>query len=659
MIELAGDVIFMTDADGRFTFVNGRVQTLLDYSPDEVIGHHFLNFVAPHWRRVVEEFYKRQFREHILESTLEFEVQTKAGDMKWVEQVAILKIRENQIVGFQATVRDICSRKQMEAELANERDLLITLIDTIPDFIYVKDANRRIVLNNKAHAEYIGAKTREKSIGKTDAEFYPEEIANKIEVDDRRVLEEGVSIINVEEQISDSDWVLTSKIPLRDENGNIHRLMGISRKITEYKRLQAELSKHLEQVTIVQGINRELTKTLNLKHVLQLTMDIVLRLTGADTGFVALTDDTGEMRIVESTGHYSHETSLPYTNTPDELVSRAIREKQPAFVMDLSKEDAYYSLQKGTCAQLAVPLLSQDKVLGVICLETQHPGYFSAETVALLHLVTDPVMIAIENARLHAMLEERLEEISNLYVEVSRLEQLKSDMIRIAAHDLRNPLQIIFSYLGILRMTIANQLDTKNKGRFEQLHVAAKRMEHIIDNILSLQRIEESVTGNLDEVIDLVGLTHRVFEEYHHQAADKKQIFTFNPAEAVLNVKADTAQLREAIANLIGNAIKYTPEGGEVHVRLEKLDGTARFEVEDSGYGIPEEMQQNLFKAFYRAQSEETIGIEGTGLGLYLVKNIIERHNGELFFHSTYGEGSIFGFVFPLAEPPIEKARIQ
>jgi signal transduction histidine kinase len=109
-------------------------------------------------------------------------------------------------------------------------------------------------------------------------------------------------------------------------------------------------------------------------------------------------------------------------------------------------------------------------------------------------------------------------------------------------------------------------------------------------------------------------------------------------------VKGDIAQLREAMDNLIGNAIKYTPDKGSITVRLRVNGDSAIFEVKDSGIGIPKDQQARLFQPFFRVKSSETAKIEGTGLGLHLVKNIVERHQGKMRVHTVYGEGSTFGF---------------
>ncbi|PJF41118.1 MAG: hypothetical protein CUN54_02770 [Phototrophicales bacterium] len=648
MVELAGDVIYTTDRDGYFTYINPRVEALLNYKPEDMIGKNHLEFVAPTHRDRLKAFYREQFEQRIHETVTEFPAITNDSGEKWVEQIVILTIENDIPIGFQATVRDITPRKQAEVALHEERDLLRTLIDTIPDYIYVKDTAGRMLLNNVAHLCGLGVASQEEVFGKTAFDFYPQEIAQQFDAAEQKILQSGQAALHVEEQ-TEARWLSTSKVPLRNRQGEIYRIVGISRDITAYKRVEAELSKQLEQLTLLQRINRELMKTLNMEYVLEIAMDISLRLSHADVGFLGLVDDAGDMRVVKCVGDYPQSNRVPYTQSPEDIVSRVMRNRQPELVTDKTTQETYYSLIPNMRAQLALPLISQQRLLGVICLETHQPKYFTHQTVDFLHLVTGPIIVGIDNARLYALSQEQLAELKNLYAEVSRLEQLKSDMIRIAAHDLRNPIHVIRGYLSLLHKTIYDQLQPADQGRFDQIHTATERMEQIIADILSLQRIEQAAKGELVEQVNLTALIDEIVDEYRVQAEEKSLVLAHHLPDAALTVVGDAALLREAISNLVSNAIKYTPQNGHVIMRLKQSTSVAVFEVKDTGYGIPDEMQGKLFQPFYRAITDDTANIEGTGLGLHLVKNIIERHQGNIIFNSVYGEGSIFGFVLPLA----------
>jgi two-component system sensor histidine kinase/response regulator len=295
---------------------------------------------------------------------------------------------------------------------------------------------------------------------------------------------------------------------------------------------------------------------------------------------------------------------------------------------------------------MCVPLVYRNRLIGVLNLETSHPEQFTEDAYDFVKLIVGRITVAVDNAQLYELAQQQLMDMHQLYNRVSQLEQLKTDMIRIAAHDLRNPLGQV---LGFSELLLEESVSlTEDQHEFiDSIHRGGKKMQKMIGDILSLQRIEAMPTGTQHEVIDLVELTRSLFAESSVKAHQKAQEYQLNVPDTGIKIKGDIAQLREAMDNLIGNAIKYTPEKGSVTVRL-KLDGDsgdrAIFEVEDSGIGIPEDQQARLFQPFFRAKTNETVKIEGTGLGLHLVKNIVERHHGKMRFHSIYGRGSAFGF---------------
>lgn len=248
--------------------------------------------------------------------------------------------------------------------------------------------------------------------------------------------------------------------------------------------------------------------------------------------------------------------------------------------------------------------------------------------------------------------EKQYEEIQALFDKVNKLEQLKSDMIRVAAHDLRSPLAVFVTHLDVMSLEL-NEPDSvpdKNSliAHVEDMRQATKRMRRIIEDILSLERIEQNAQHAEYSPVELTPIVQGIFRDYQTQAHAGNLKFTLTCPNTPLKISGDIAQLREAIANLISNAIKYTPQGGDVSIKVECKQNQVRFEVIDTGYGIPKDKQSSLFQPFYRAKSKETRHIEGTGLGLYLVKNIVERHHGALIFKSVQGKGSHFGFELPL-----------
>ncbi|MBC8170899.1 MAG: HAMP domain-containing histidine kinase [Anaerolineae bacterium] len=255
--------------------------------------------------------------------------------------------------------------------------------------------------------------------------------------------------------------------------------------------------------------------------------------------------------------------------------------------------------------------------------------------------------MAIDNAGLFQQTVNQLDELRGLYERVTKLEQLKTDMIRIASHDLRNPLSVVLSYVGLIQNELKNNGSPNAQEYAKNIDTAARQMRKITLDILSLERIEEAAQDAHMVDCDLKALIEICFNQHLPMAKLKAQLCELNIEVETASVKGDAIQLAEAINNLIGNAIKYTPNEGTIRVSLTKNNAKFIFKVVDNGYGIKEAQQARLFQPFFRARSAETRDIEGTGLGLHLVKNIIERHAGQLIFESVYGEGSTFGFELP------------
>lgn len=246
---------------------------------------------------------------------------------------------------------------------------------------------------------------------------------------------------------------------------------------------------------------------------------------------------------------------------------------------------------------------------------------------------------------------KKLNELRTLYKQKAELEQLKTDMIRIAAHDLRNPVTAILGSLELMQLYMNDiEFDESTQKsldkHFGQIKDGAQTIHRLVASILSLDHIDD-LQGGDKQIINMNNLTQQIYDESIPVAQRKSIHVNLQLPENTLHVTGDEAQLHEAMTNLVSNAIKYTPKEGTVEICLAPKRNRADFYVTDTGYGIPEAQQQRIFQPFFRARIEETANIEGNGLGLYLVKNIIVRHNGDIHFTSVYGQGSTFGFEIP------------
>lgn len=521
LLDTFGDVVFTLDPDGYFTYINARVQRLLDYNPEEVIGQHFEKFIAPLWADHLRSLYLRVLQQKDTETLLEAPLVDRRGRDVWVEQMVT---------------------------------------------------------------------------------------------------------------------------PIWGQHGQIEGLAGIMRDLTTRNLTESELEKRISQMVTLQRIDAELTHQLDIDYVLSMALDAAVRLSAADAGGIELIRE-GNLYTGTIIGNYPPQFLYSYPRPPRGVIARVLDTRRPELILDVKQDPDYEVNIPTTRAMMVIPLVSQDRLIGVLFLETRRAERFSTEVFEFIQLITTRIAAAVDNAQLYDTTRQQLAELQELYTQISSLEQLKTDMISLAAHDLGNPLTSISGFTDLL---LDSNLNETQREQATIVKDAAMRMKKIIRDILSLQRIEEMAQGSLTEAIDLAEAVRQIFEAQKHQAVQQRQSLTLHAPEFPMYIKGDSAQIREAIVNLVNNALKYTPAEGHIEIHLWEENDIFVFEVVDNGYGVPEELQPRLFQPFYRAKTRETARIDGTGLGLHLVKNIIERHHGKMRFHSVYGKGSTFGFEIPV-----------
>lgn len=650
LYDQTNDAIFILDLNGDYVDVNRRAAVMLGYSREELLTLNFTHTVMPdelHESANVLEMLKRGEEVPVYERTF----RRKDGSPLQAEiNVQLVRDSDGHPLHIQSVVRDISERKASERALRATETRNRAMLQAIPDNVFVMSRDG-VYIEFEWHGpeplplpidQIIGANIRDLDMGTGIADLALNAIHEAIATRQPQTFiyeppPFNGHVMAYEERV----------VALNDDEA-----MFIVRDISSLRKAELELAERVRQLTILSEVEEELADQLNVNYVLNLGLDAAMRLSAASSGYIAVLGADDVMKVAKVAG--SHNADIANENMRQGIgaVSRVIRQGRPEFIRDVRQDPDYIVNREATRAQITIPLVSQERMIGVLNLESDKDDAFNDDRFDFLKLMAGRVSVALDNARLYNQVADHLKQVQELYEKVSGLEQLKTDMIRIASHDLRNPLSTILGYTELIRWE-AQQITEKNDiaGMVKNIEMASRRMQKLVADILSLERIEEMAQHNTILPVDMGDLVARVFEENKPQARLlARQMFLAIPEERLI-VQADQVQLREAVANLISNAIKYTREDGEIHVRLWREDRSAVLEVEDNGYGIREEQQERLFEPFYRARTSDTVAIEGTGLGLHLVKNIVERHGGTLRFKSVFGEGSTFGIVLPLSEP--------
>jgi len=315
-------------------------------------------------------------------------------------------------------------------------------------------------------------------------------------------------------------------------------------------------------------------------------------------------------------------------------------------------EEELLAVARGESASFEMPLVNRS-------ISDDSPRYLSLTGIAdpeiegglvlLVHDDTERGILAqqlMQNLNEVRLLRGKLEAANARLV---RLDAEKSDFLRMAAHDLRSPLAIIRGYVELVLQLGGSGLGTEITEYLDIVLARSRQMASLIDTLLDVERIEQGEAGLVLEPVDLSALVAQAVEGFRVLAKEGGLQLQAAITEVPAIVAADRARLGQVMSNLLSNAIKFTPAGGCVTVELLVKEKEAIVEVSDTGPGIAEADQAHLFQRFFRSDDARVRGVAGHGLGLPIVRAIVEQHGGRVFWRSRPGQGSTFGFGLPLA----------
>ncbi len=404
--------------------------------------------------------------------------------------------------------------------------------------------------------------------------------------------------------------------------------------------------KRLHQLERILEVNLELVSTVELASLLNRIVAIAAELTESEGASILLLDErSGDLRFCAAANRELasrlEEIPVPVQGS---IAGVVLRERSPLIVANAAEDPRHFrevGAQIGfqTRALLAVPLQAQGRCIGVLeSVNKRDPAGFTQEDEEILTALAAQATVAIENARL-------VEALRAAYRKLGELDRLKSDFIAIASHELRTPLSLILGYASLLQERSAGVHEV------EMVLRAATRLKHIIETMLNLRYLETGEMVLYWEVFDLREEIVQAREVYHSLAeANKLSLDCYLPDDPLF-VRADREKIRLVLDNLLSNAVKFTPEGGRVEVHAVHRPDTAEVIVSDTGVGIPQDALQRIFERFYQAEDPMTRRYGGMGLGLSIVREMVERHGGRVWAESTPGQGSRFIVRLPLCTP--------
>ncbi len=308
---------------------------------------------------------------------------------------------------------------------------------------------------------------------------------------------------------------------------------------------------------------------------------------------------------------------------------------------------------------LIVPIYVKNELVGLLFYGDKKSGdVYSNEDIRMLQIIASQSGVAMQNARLYQEqknfavklteeVDKATKELKVANAQLKKLDVAKSEFISIASHQLRTPLTVIKGYLSMIQQKDFGEVPEKLANPLDKVFKSTLRIIGLVEDLLNVSRIESGRMKYDFEMVDPDALATEVFEELEQHAKSRGLQFTYvKPTKKIPALKLDRNKVREVFMNLMDNALKYT-EKGFVTVQLEKLDGHVRFSVKDSGRGIAPDEMPELFQKFSRAKGVQLVHTEGTGLGLYIAKKIMQKHHAKIWAESEgNGKGSSFIIEF-------------
>ncbi|HKA61645.1 MAG TPA: ATP-binding protein, partial [Methylomirabilota bacterium] len=290
---------------------------------------------------------------------------------------------------------------------------------------------------------------------------------------------------------------------------------------------------------------------------------------------------------------------------------------------------------------LAVPMLSEDRLVGCLVVTRNQPGEFAPETVDLLRTFATQSALAIQNARL-------FEEIADKGRQLEAASRHKSEFLANMSHELRTPLNAVIGFSEVLLQRMFGDLNPKQDEYLKDIYASGQHLLSLINDILDLSKIEAGRMELAPAPFHLPSALENAVTLVKERAARHAIALEVEVDPRLGEVVGDERKVKQVLLNLLSNAVKFTPEGGRISLKADRRDGMVEIAVTDTGIGIAPEDQAAIFEEFRQVGRDETRKQEGTGLGLTLAKKFVELHGGRLWVESQTGQGSTFTFTLPV-----------
>ncbi|MGC9356569.1 MAG: PAS domain-containing sensor histidine kinase [Anaerolineae bacterium] len=650
LLDQSNDAIFTAEVStGRFIDVNLSACQQLGYTRDELLGMTLGNLLSTAPREEVEALltYTEDVDEEGL--TLTTTLQRQDGQTLPVEMTVRL-VEFSDALYTVIVARDISERRRVEKAWQKSEAQHRALLENMPIGIYRSTPGPRgeFLTANTAFLRIFGVESQEdlQQIAVCDLYADPEEYRHLSDA----LMKKG-SVAGREIQMIRLDGVpiwgsVTARAIYDERHGEVRYFDSAIEDITERKQVEEEVQRRAAHLEAISAVIATTSVAPGLQDLLETALDRTLHALGLDQGIIWV----GNRIAVRGFPPEVRTSRLRDKAGTDLIFQSAVVVNDWQAVSHNPSHDFQLEFfnRFDVKASITVPIVAQGKCVGGLSVADQKRRRWTETEIALVEAVGRQLGTTAERLRLLSEVRRHAEELSAAVSRLEELDRLKSQFIQNVSHELRTPLALIRGYAEMLN---TNQLGKVRPEQRKPVSIIARRARMLGDLVEDITLIlEAEANPPPTRPVRLDELTRAAGEDFSVAAA-RTGIKLHTTIESDLPpVLGSPTYLRRILDNLIGNALKFTKEGGEIYLRLERLDAKyAILEVEDTGVGIPEDHLNRIFDRFYQVDGSARRRYGGVGLGLALVKEIVEVFGGQVHVESEVGCGSTFTIILPFA----------
>ncbi|MBN1954387.1 MAG: GAF domain-containing protein [Anaerolineae bacterium] len=420
------------------------------------------------------------------------------------------------------------------------------------------------------------------------------------------------------------------------------------------KRGEREIARRLTQTRILRDVMLDAASTLDFDQVLERTVEALRARMGIKYLAFLLPEETGRYLCLHSAELGFAPLGAEFCVPVDQSIcGQVLMTGEPILVGDVRQSPLYFEGRPDTRSELAVPISIGGEINGVLNLESPRLHAFDERDLDFYLAIAGQLGVALSNARLYEEVCRQADELTLAVNRLEELDRLKSEFIQNVSHELRSPLALVRGYAEMLDSGELGPLLEEQQGAARVIARRARMLGELVEDII-LILLDEQISPTRESA---------AFDELAQAAVEDFQVVAeqaglelcaeIAPCSAI--VRGPATHIRRVLDNLLGNAIKFTPQGGRVTVRFWCDEEQATLNVADTGVGIPPDEQKLVFERFYQVDGSSRRRYGGLGLGLALVREIVQARQGQVFVESEVGKGSTFTVILPLYQPGKER----